>query len=563
MHQFLHQETALDQGIEIARRLADRKSAWTQVSIRDRLTYLKRCIAGVTTVAADWAIAAAAAKGIDPDSPLAGEEWLVGPVATLAWLQQLVHALESGGQPRPQRIRQRNRQTIAQVFPDRIMDRMLWLGYRGEIWLEPDKPPSQGLVYRQSQRRGRLCLVLGAGNISSIAPLDALYKLFAEDQVVLLKMNPVNAYVGPFLEQAFAALRQDGWFEVIYSGAEVGAALCQHPLVDTIHLTGSHHTYDAIAWGKTPEERADRKLWHQPLVTKPITAELGCVTPILVLPGTWSATDLKYHARQVAGMVAHNASFNCAAAQVLVLATGWAQRQHFLDLLQQELEQTPRRVAYYPGAGDRHQAFLQHYPQSIRVESPHRADSLPWTLIPDVPAQPGEYALTEEAFCSVLAVVNLTAMDAAEFLQQAVPFVNEQVCGNLSCTLLVHPQTQHQYPAQIEQAIADLRYGAIGVNVWSGVIYSLPSFTWGAFPGNLPQTIHSGVGVVHNAYLLEHPQKSVLYAPFRIRPLPLWFPRHPRLLSVAQAFLQFQSQPGWGNLLRLILTAGSGSNSTP
>ena len=47
---------------------------------------------------------------------------------------------------------------------------------------------------------------------------------------------------------------------------------------------------------------------------RPFSAELGCVTPVLVVPGPWSESDLDFQARHVAGMVAQNASFNCNAA---------------------------------------------------------------------------------------------------------------------------------------------------------------------------------------------------------------------------------------------------------
>ena len=434
------------------------------------------------------------------------------------------------------------------------MERLLWLGFVGEVWLQPEQAPTQGLVYRQKPQAGTLALVLGAGNISSIAPLDALYKLFAEDAVVLLKMNPVNAYMGPILERAFQSLRQDGFLEIVYGGASLGRHLCQHPLVETIHITGSDHTHDAIVWGSTPTEQAERKASHQPLTAKPITSELGCVTPIMVVPGNWSESDLTFQARHIAGMVAHNASFNCAAAKVVITANGWAQREAFLAKLQHELAQTPARKAYYPGAVERYQAFLDQYPQAIALGD-ITPDTLPWTLIPDVPAQVGEYALTQEAFCGVLAEVSLPAADAEDFLPQAIAFVNEQVWGNLSCTLLVNPQTQKQLGTAVEDAIAQLRYGAIGINIWSGVLFSLPVFSWGAFPGNLLQDISSGRGVVHNAYLFDHPQKSVLRAPFRIFPLPIWFARHRNLLQLAIQFITFQAAPSWGKLFRVVLEA--------
>lgn len=49
---------------------------------------------------------------------------------------------------------------------------------------------------------GGVALVLGAGNQASVAPLDVLHKLVAEDTVVVCKMNPVNEYVGPYLRCA-------------------------------------------------------------------------------------------------------------------------------------------------------------------------------------------------------------------------------------------------------------------------------------------------------------------------------------------------------------------------
>jgi hypothetical protein len=183
---------------------------------------------------------------------------------------------------------------------------------------------------------------------------------------------------------------------------------------------------------------------------------------------------------------------------------------------------------------------------------------IPWTVIPGVPANAGEYALTQEAFCGVLADVSLDAANTGAFLAKAVDLVNEQIWGNLSCTLLVDSQTQAQWSAEVEMAIDRLRYGAIGVNVWSGVIFSLGALPWGAFPENSLEAIASGRGVVHNAYLFEQPQKAVLRAPFRIRPRPIWFARHQNLLQLAQRFTTLQLSPSWQHLLRVVLAALKG-----
>mgnify|MGYP002777168819 CR=1 FL=1 len=539
-------ETQLDQ---IVSNLSRHKTIWAEAPISQRLPYLQGCIAATEQVAPAWAEAACRAKGIDPTAPLAGEEWLMGPAATLSHLQAWVRSLQAGGQPPPTNLRQWQNQTIARVFPATPLDRFLWPGYSGEVWIEPGQPATQSRVYRQASPPGQVALVLGAGNVSSIAPLDALYKLLAENAVVLLKLNPVNDYMGPFLETALAPFIQAGFLAIVDGGAEVGAYLCQHPQVDTIHITGSHHTHDAIVWGSDPAEQTRRRTSQQPQIHKPITSELGCVTPVLVVPGPWSEADLAYQARQVAGMVVHNASFNCAAAKVVVTARGWPQRQSFLAKLRQELAATPARQPYYPGALERYQEFRNRYPQAEVLGKA----TVPWTLIPDVTPTEGEYALTQEAFCGVLAEVNLEATTAAEFLPQAVEFVNHKVWGNLSCVILIHPKTQKHLATELHQAIADLRYGAIAVNVWSAVVYSIPACTWGAFSGNPLEDVRSGRGVVHNTYLFDHPQKSVVYAPFRIVPMPLWFPRHPKLLALGKSFTRVMAKPSLDRIMQLLL----------
>ena len=254
-------------------------------------------------------------------------------------------------------------------------------------------------------------------------------------------------------------------------------------------------------------------------------------------------------------MVAHNASFNCAAAKVIVTAQGWPQRAAFLAQVHQQLAQTPPRQAYYPGAEQRYAAFLDQYPQAQVVGT---GSSVPWTIIPNVPAQTEEYALTTEAFCGIVAEVSLAANNAPEFLTAVVPFVNDHVWGNLSCVLLIDPATQRQQAAAVDRAIAQLRYGSIGINVWTGMGFLLASSTWGAFPGNPLTDIRSGRGVVHNTYLFDHPQKSVIFAPFRIRPTPTWFADHKNLLQVAQRYAALQVKPAWPKFLGVVAAAVQG-----
>jgi hypothetical protein len=143
--------TTLEQADALAARLTERKDRWLHVSIPDRILYLQRCLADVKAVAPQWAAAACRAKGIDPVAMLAGEEWFVGPIATMAYLRSLMTALKANGQPPPVQQHLQNGQWVAQVFPDNMMDRLLWRGFKGEVWLQPGQPLTQGLVYRQKQ----------------------------------------------------------------------------------------------------------------------------------------------------------------------------------------------------------------------------------------------------------------------------------------------------------------------------------------------------------------------------------------------------------------------------
>ena len=540
---------------ELVGRVASKKDAWLAVGIPQRIEYLRRAIDGVLEVADDWVAGGCALKGIARGDALEGEEWIAGPYPTIRNLRLLVEALEKGGQPAPVSVETRRGQKVARVFPQNLMDRALFTGFTAEVWIEPGAEATQGRAYREKKpASGKVSLVLGAGNVSSIPPMDLVHKLFVEDEVVVLKMNPVNAHVGPRLERAFRSLIDDGFLAIVYGGADVGAHLADHPQIDTLHVTGSDRTYDAIVWGADPDERARRKASGDRKNTRPFTAELGCVTPILVVPGEWSDADLAFQARHVAGMVAQNASFNCNAAKVLVTAKGWAQEKAFLAKVREALAATPSRKAYYPGAKDRWRAFLDHYPNADHV-APDDDGIVPWTVLPGVPASEGEYALSNEAFCGVLAEVSLDAANAADFLEKAVAFANDRCWGTLSCGVLIHPASEKAHAGAFERALAELRYGGIGVNCWPAVVYGLVHTTWGAFPGHPPEDIRSGTGFVHNTLLFDAPQKSVVRAPFRIFPTPVWFADHKTLAEVGRKITAFEAAPSWGKLVGVALAA--------
>lgn len=539
-------------------RLHGNRQRWVAQGFPERIALLRSAIAGMSAVAEEWVDASCRAKGHLPGSAGEGEEWLGGIMPVMRNLRLLVEAMEAGGQPAlPGTTQRPDGQWVARVFPATLFDRALFTGFTAEVRVMPGQLPSQGRIYREKAAgrpgEGGVCLVLGAGNQASIGPMDVLYKLFVDDEVVVLKLNPVNEYLGPLIERAFKGFVDAGFLEVVFGGAEVGAHLCQHPLVHSIHITGSDKTHDAIVWGPDPGQ-AERKANGERANLRPITSELGAVTPIIVVPGPWSEADLDFQARHVVGMVVHNASFNCNAGKVLLVAKGWSLRDRFLERVHAHLSRQPLRKAYYPGAGARYQRFLEHY-SDARAYGDASDEVVPWTLLPSVPAEAGEYALVNEAFCGVLAVVDVDASEPVPFLDRVVPFCNQHVWGTLSAAMIVHPRVEREHPEAVERALDHLEYGGIGVNVWPAMVYALVSPTWGAYPGHPLEDIGSGRGVVHNTYLIDHPQKSIVRAPFRIMPVPGWFPDHRNLPALGRRISDFEAAPSWFKLPALTMAA--------
>ena len=155
--------------------------------------------------------------------------------------------------------------------------------------------------YRRPDHDGKVVLVLGGGNVNSIPSLDVLTKMLNDGMVCLLKMNPVNAYLGPLLEEAFADPIRQNFLAVVYGGADEGAYLAQHNRVDEILITGSDRTYDLLVWGPPGPERDARRAENRPLLDKPITAELGNISPVFVVPGPYSQRQLAWQAENIAG----------------------------------------------------------------------------------------------------------------------------------------------------------------------------------------------------------------------------------------------------------------------
>jgi len=371
-----------------------------------------------------------------------------------------------------------------------------------------------------------------------------------------------------------------GLVSLAYGGADVGGAAVRDARVTSVHLTGSGATFDAVVWG--PDPAAAKAAGVRALGNKPVTAELGCVSPVIVIPGTdaWTADDLAYMAGEALAGLVLNAGHNCLKPELMLVPAAWPQRAAFVAALRAVLAATPRRCAYYPGSAARAAAFVsvggkgrtealgvRPDPAATPGFVPGREGGggsaafdavpagpvLPWLFRPGL--EPAEALTTVENWVGCLQEVGLggPASGGGAFVEAALAFANDRCEGSLSCMVIAHPSAD---PASVAAAVAGLRYGAVCVNVSPVLAFSIPTLPWGAWgaegaPTDGGRDVGSGNCAVHNARLVRGVEKAVLRAAWKVHPAHLWAPYHRNLEAAVGATLDyFASAPGrpagWG-----------------
>ena len=176
-------------------------------------------------------------KQIPEGSPLEGEEWISGPYTVMAACNALMLTLNQMTDKKflgdlPTRAVGEDQLSV-RVLPHSVWDHLLLSGIKADVWMQPGVTISNlnefaAAAYDvpEDERQGSVSLVLGAGNIAAIAPLDCFQKLFAEHSVVLLKVNPVNEYLVDVLESALDPLIKLGALQIVRGDADVGEYLC-------------------------------------------------------------------------------------------------------------------------------------------------------------------------------------------------------------------------------------------------------------------------------------------------------------------------------------------------
>jgi acyl-CoA reductase-like NAD-dependent aldehyde dehydrogenase len=546
--------------------VADHAPGWAKTDAAARADLLQQVIDDTMAAEEAWLAAACEAKGLTPHTTEAGEELYsgIGTFVRMARvLRDSLRDIAKDGTPAvrgPVREAPDGRLRV-QVFPDGAFDRITFPQTTAEVWMQPgvtraSLAESQATAYADPEGHAGTVLVLAAGNVASLGPRDALSMLFVEGKTVVMKANPVNDYLVPHWSKALRALIDAGVLRIVQGGAAAGQYLTGHARIDAVHITGSDKTYDAVVFGSGPEG-SRRKASDEPLLDKPVTAELGNVSPVIIVPGRWSIAELQYQAEHVATMLVNNAGFNCISARVVVTHAAWPQRDAFLGALTQTLAEITTRRAYYPGAAERRETFMAAHPEAEELgRGPE--DALPWTVIRNVPpGHTGDICFNVESFVGEVAETALPAPSTAAFIDAATAFCNDVLWGSLGATIIASPAStkDRDVADALERAVADLRYGSIGVNLWHGVSFALGTTTWGAYPGHPRTDIQSGTGVVGNAFMFDRPQKSVVRAPFRSRPKPPWFATATDSYDVMRRFVAFEADPSAAKIPGLLLAA--------
>jgi acyl-CoA reductase-like NAD-dependent aldehyde dehydrogenase len=556
------------------------------LSLQRRMDLCDACLNAVQNARDEWLEVGAQIKQGAGQPSIIAEELLTGPLIAVRLLKLLRHTfsdflnfgapqqlLTRGGDPNTaysDSMPVLNRSHRIPIFPTRFMDdRWLFPGVYAHAVLLPETPYATRhaafLEMMYAPKVNKICAVLGAGNVSSVPFSDTVHKTLVMGQQVILKMNPVNVALRPVFEKILAPLIEDGLLVIVEGDGKFGSALVNHHGVDEVHLTGSHATYDRIVWGDTLEEQNERKRREEPKLKKTITSELGNITPWIVVPGKYSRRQLRSQAKHIAASITNNVGFNCLATRLIITCSSWSQRQEFLQLIRKAMQETPKRYPYYPGTVERYERFT-----GMKTELDEQG-CLPWCLIDSANPESHPLHFSEESFAPLCAEMTIESHLINEFLQKATEFCNDRLPGSLCASITVPSRGALVLDRYLNTCISQLQYGCVCINQWSGLAYSLLTPGWGGNPlscrsygrsgegqaSSVGGTLHekkvgSGNGFVHNTFLLDRLEKTVLRGPLVDSIKPVWFPEHRYPLELATALFNYYAQDGLKNAMGVL-----------
>ena len=513
---------------------------------------LEEVISNIKEVAYFWSTVCSDNKGTSK-TPAEGEEWLGGPFAAVLATQYYIDTLQSNDDLSLESYNKE--ENSYKVFPNKFIERLTFPFIDAKVYFNKSMSFDDINKFRGFSKRydidPSITLVLGAGNFSSIPYLDVLYHLITRRSVILLKLNPVNEYLKPVFEKVFQNFIERGYVIVSTGNVYESKYMANHQGVDHIHLTGSDKTFEEIVYGRHLNDK-ERKLKNlAKLNTKNITSELGNVTPIIIHPGNWSTSDIKYQARKIVTGKLNNNGFNCIAAQIIVLPDGWGQTDTLIKYIKFYMNKAKDRKAYYPESIER----LNKLEKDKAYERVNKLSCVTPHLTREIKAY-NKYEL-DEVWSSALYFKRIAYSSSEDFSNKAIDYCNNDLWGNLGVSVIMKDHDKNLNSHILENYIEKLEYGTVAINEWAAIGYIIPQLPWGGFPGNKDNDIQSGKSIVHNSMLFESPLKGVVQTKFRISKIidPPWFITNRKSRRLFKNLTYFQINNSKINLLKLGFSA--------
>ena len=532
--------------------LRTKSKEYNSISNVQLASMLEETISNIKEVSFFWATICSDNKGTTK-TPAEGEEWLGGPFASVLATQYYITSLTNDDDLDEKKYN--SEENSYKVFPNNFTERITFPFIDAKVIFNKSMSFDDINKYRGFSKRydidPSITLVLGAGNFSSIPYLDVLYHLITRKSVILLKLNPVNEYLKPVFEKVFQNFIERGYIIVTTGNIDESKYMAMHPGINNIHLTGSDKTYEDIVYGRelTEKEKTTRSL--SKINKKPITSELGNVTPNIIHPGKWSTSDIKYQARKIVTAKLNNNGFNCIAAQVVVLPEGWGQTETLIKFIKYYMSKAKERKAYYPESLER----LEKLEKDSAYERVNALSCVTPHLTREIKAY-SKFEL-DEVWSSTIYFKKIEYRTVEDFAANAIDYCNDELWGNLGISVIIKDHDKKFNKPITNLYIDKLNYGTVAINEWAAIGYIIPQLPWGGFPGNRDNDIQSGQSVVHNSMLFESPLKGVVNTKFRISRLidPPWFITNRKARRLFKNLTYYQISNSNINFLKLIFAA--------
>ena len=532
--------------------LRTKSKEFNSISNVQLASMLEETISNIKEVAFFWATICSDNKGTTK-TPAEGEEWLGGPFASVLATQYYIKSLTNDDDLVEKKYN--SEENSYKVFPNSFTERITFPFIDAKVIFNKSMSFEDINKYRGFSKRydidPSITLVLGAGNFSSIPYLDVLYHLITRKSVILLKLNPVNEYLKPVFEKVFQSFIERGYIIVTTGNIDESKYMAKHPGINHIHLTGSDKTFEDIVYGRELTEKERRTKSLSKINNKPITSELGNVTPIIIHPGKWSTSDIKYQARKIVTAKLNNNGFNCIAAQVVVLPDGWGQTDTLIKFVKHYMSKAKERKAYYPESIER----LEKLEKDKGYE---RVNALS-CVTPHLTREIKAYSKFEidEVWSSTIYFKKIEYTSVEDFANKAIDYCNDELWGNLGVSVIIKDHDRKFNNHITNLYVDNLNYGTVAINEWAAIGYIIPQLPWGGFPGNRDNDIQSGQSVVHNSMLFESPLKGVVNTKFRISRIidPPWFVTNKKARRLFKNLTYYQIHNSNINFLKLIFAA--------